>query len=323
MCSKAEHKPVITVKDAWSDQSFNVVECTHCGMWYTTPRPTAEGIGWYYAQAYYQEIGVTKNEKELFVRKSDFRGRLQSLARVNHFGYPGKRSFLGALASWPAAWFMRHGRYWPARHIPWAGQGRLLDYGFGGCKFMLQQRQVGWQVTGIDFSEDVVNSAKKTHQLEAYVGSWPGPLLADRQFDFVSCWHVIEHVADPHGVVGQIVKQLSPGGYVLIACPNCDSWGRRIFGIDWMPWELPRHFNHFTSRKLVNLLNDAGIGDVDVMFDTQRRTLEKSCRYRAERTGSGFWKWLSRRKMFLSMFNRVACLFGKADIVILIGRKPL
>jgi SAM-dependent methyltransferase len=44
--------------------------------------------------------------------------------------------------------------------------------------------------------------------------------FVDQQFDFVILCHVIEHVANPINVIGELFRIVKPGGHVVIACPD-------------------------------------------------------------------------------------------------------
>jgi len=47
-------------------------------------------------------------------------------------------------------------------------------------------------------------------------------VIPTRSLDFVICNHVLEHVANPIGVIGELFRVLRPGGHAVIAIPDKD-----------------------------------------------------------------------------------------------------
>jgi len=61
-------------------------------------------------------------------------------------------------------------------------------------------------------------------------------------------------VPDPLLVLHEARKLLTPGGKLVIAVPNIDSWPFRWFGRYWHGLNPPRHLTHFTPALLLQLL---------------------------------------------------------------------
>jgi SAM-dependent methyltransferase len=143
--------------------------------------------------------------------------------------------------------------------IPYHGEGRLLDYGCGSGWYLQRLREQGWQVTGMDFSAYAARKVSERYGIPVHVGTLPHPDVKDATFDVITMGCVLEHVHAPHALVGAAVRALRPGGLLVIAVPNLDSWGFRTFGRNWWPLELPRHLLHFTPPTLRRLVEAHGL----------------------------------------------------------------
>ncbi|MHC4225041.1 MAG: class I SAM-dependent methyltransferase [Planctomycetota bacterium] len=297
---------------------FRVVRCRACSTLYTNPRPAPDAVERYYDDGYYHDLDGGRPARG----PPEMRERWIRRALREHFGYPGrKRGGLVSFLTLPVAWRLRHHR----RHldaIPWSGAGALLDFGCGGCGFLRLQRARGWEVLGIDFSETVARRARERDGLEVAVGSWPGEALADRRFDAITAWHAIEHLPDPSGWVRQAAHQLNPGGYLLLCCPNADSWAFRRFGAYWNQLDLPRHLTHFTAAGLERLVTGSGLTVERIRPQVRPANLRASARLRAKQTGSAVWGFLARRRLLWSAIATLTGWLGSSDGVLVLARKP-
>lgn len=205
---------------------FAVVRCRDCRLIYTNPRPAPESIGQFYPTDY----------------RPHRRPRKMRMA--------GTSSRLGR---WT-------GRTVPERDgsLPWVGQGRLLDFGCGGGSYMKRMADQGWTVTGLDAAVGAVRQIQEELGLRALVGSLPHPELAPGSFDVITMWHSLEHVHQPLAILREAYRLLVPGGKLVVACPNIDSWAFRTFGPSWFGLDLPRHLIHFTPDTMTAMLTAAG-----------------------------------------------------------------
>jgi len=146
-----------------------------------------------------------------------------------------------------------------ARLLPPQGQARLLDFGCGAGEFLCRMRDLGWNVTGLDFSEEVVARLRGELGLDALAGTLPHPELADESFEAVTMWQALEHVHRPLEVLCAARRLLTSGGKLLVAVPNIDSFPYQWFGTSWYALDVPRHLTHFTPPTLRLMLQRAGL----------------------------------------------------------------
>jgi SAM-dependent methyltransferase len=77
--------------------------------------------------------------------------------------------------------------------------------------------------------------------------------LDDAAVDAVLLTQVLEHVADPAGVLGETARVLRAGGGVFLTVPFV-----------WELHELPFDFWRFTPASLERLLEHAGFGEIEI-----------------------------------------------------------
>ncbi len=129
--------------------------------------------------------------------------------------------------------------------------GRLLDVGCASGLFLFAAAERGWQVTGLEPAEVLYREAQE--RLAGRGTVLPLTLeesdLPEHQFDVVTLWDVLEHVADPLNMMGRCQALLKPGGSLFLNVPDLDSVEARILGRQW-PLLLPEHLNYFNRPSL-------------------------------------------------------------------------
>jgi SAM-dependent methyltransferase len=128
------------------------------------------------------------------------------------------------------------------RDMPAPG-GRLLDVGCGTGAFLSAARDAGYEVTGIDFAEDVVQFAGSRFGLDSVHAVSLESFAAQQDpgsFDVITLFEVLEHQGDPTAFMASIKRLLRPQGFVVLSVPNRQGWPPASH--EW--WDLPPH--HFT-----------------------------------------------------------------------------
>lgn len=102
-----------------------------------------------------------------------------------------------------------------AKVFPDASICSILDIGCGGGLNSNPLAKMGYQVTGVDISEESLQVArdfdetKTVNYLHADALSIP---LPDQQFDVITALDFLEHVEDPSHIIQEISRLLKPGG---------------------------------------------------------------------------------------------------------------
>lgn len=229
-CGKPTEKRVLELKDYFlSKEEFSLMECPACGLRFTNPRPSPEVIGKYYqSENYYSH---QQNKKGFVPRIYEF---------VKSFNIKHKASLA-------------------VKGLP---KGRLLDIGCGVGDFLVYVQKLGWEVHGIEPSDDAKAIAESRlgfrPQSPKDYASFP-----DHSFDVITLWHVLEHIDDLHFQTSEINRLLKPGGRLVIALPNFQSFDCQYYKEKWAAWDVPRHLNHFAPDVLRRMWTSLGFENID------------------------------------------------------------
>lgn len=294
LCCAADEEPLFEAADPTprpGEQAlrFLVVRCRACQLVYTNPRPDADDIHRFYPADY-----------------RPHRPRKPAHARRPH---PFER-----LLGRPTA--ERRGL------LPWPGVGRLLDFGCGGGSFLKRMADQGWEVTGVDASDAAVRAVTDDLGLTAFVGSLPHPELRPSSFEVVTMWHSLEHVHDPLAVVREAYHLLVPGGKLIVACPNIDSWAFRRYAESWFGLDLPRHLTHFTPVTVSRLLQTAGLRVTEVRGVRHSDWLRSSAKRAAAGPDADWIDKLFLWKPAAKLAAWLAYALGQSDCLLAVAERP-
>jgi len=151
--------------------------------------------------------------------------------------------------------------------IPFVGEGRLLDVGCAGGKDLQRLQEMGWNVTGVEFSPTAASIARARLGCEISVGDFEQVALKDEAFDVVRFSHTLEHLPSPKRALEKAHRILRPDGLLWMEVPNAASLERWLFGRHWYCWDLPRHLYHFSPQTLARLVSSTGFRPVKIKCD--------------------------------------------------------
>lgn len=228
--------------------SFPLVRCQDCGLIFISPRPSFEEMARFYPQDDYDLYNKAAGLKD---RSMDELGRLLGPRK-------GKID-----------------KYQPA--------GRLLDIGFGDGSFLYFMRECGWDVTGVDFNEKMVDLVRDELGIEAHVGQLEDAKLPAGSFDVVTLWGVLEHVQSPRRTIEEISRLLTDGGLLVIYTQNAAAPEARWLKEDWFIYEVPRHLYSFSPDSLEKLLASSGFSVAETVFETPLYYCQMNWQYFKER----------------------------------------
>lgn len=250
LCAGRHEEPFLVVQPQGEADSYRLVRCRQCKLVYMNPRPDEQSIGQFYPADYewYQPPA-----RRLSWRKR-VRQQLRRLVMADRYGTPpGLRNWRERLLAKLTGPLLRPDPD-ALTALHYRGQGRLLDFGCGSGWYLQQMRELGWNVTGMDFNEQTVRQVRERFGIPALAGSLPHPEILPSSFDVVTMGAVLEHVHRPHQVIAAAAAALRPGGCLVVSVPNIASWGYRSFGLDWWGLQIPHHLLHFTPATLRQLL---------------------------------------------------------------------
>lgn len=101
-------------------------------------------------------------------------------------------------------------------------RGNLLDMGCGYGFFMKVMRERGWNVHGIEIDGEAARRARENFGLDVRQGDVADYAPRVEEFDLITLWWVLEHLADPVAAVRACAASLKKGGMILLRVPNID-----------------------------------------------------------------------------------------------------
>ena len=224
-CGAQSFSTYLTVKDHFlSKEDFKLELCNSCNLLFTNPRPTLDRIGDYYKSEEYVSHSSTKKG---FVNKVYGKVRSYTLKR--------KIALLKQLSS---------------------GK-ELLDIGAGTGHFLAKAKESGLDVLGLEPDSDARKVALTENGIELKDLSLLHDL--DQKFDFVTMWHVLEHVYNLQDDLTKISSLVKQNGVLIIAVPNYTSFDAQHYKKFWAAYDVPRHLYHFSPNSMIPLVESKGL----------------------------------------------------------------
>ncbi|MEE9252988.1 MAG: class I SAM-dependent methyltransferase [Thermodesulfobacteriota bacterium] len=133
----------------------------------------------------------------------------------------------------------------------------LLDIGCGTGWTTLIWQKSGFSVTGLEPSEERAELGAEKYGiniLQGHIEQFPH----GEKYDVIILRHVLEHIADPSGVLNTVKSFLKDRGVLVIVIPNINSIGRYLFKEHWQ-WVLPWHLHFYHPKTLMRLVTKIGL----------------------------------------------------------------
>jgi SAM-dependent methyltransferase len=205
---------------------YRVVRCRACGLLRTSPRPTAETIGFYYPPDYGPYVGTRADA-------------------------PSARP--GGLVR-----FAKRLLDVRAHALPPLPPGRLLEIGCASGSYLQAMATAGWTVEGIEFSADAAADARRAG-LDVAVGAIETVEKPEVRYDLIVGWMVLEHLHDPAGGLRKLARWAKPDAVLAFSVPDAGAaTAVRLFGARWYDLHLPNHLFHYDRTTLTRLLEANG-----------------------------------------------------------------
>lgn len=137
----------------------------------------------------------------------------------------------------------------------------FLDIGCGEGLALITAKKLGWNVYGIDISDNRVEGAKH-EKINFTVGDLYSQNYPTNYFDFVYMDSVMEHLVDPVNQLKEINRIMKKGAIICIGVPNEDSLfdnfrqivfkfiGKQKLSAKLRPFSTPFHVSGFTKKSI-------------------------------------------------------------------------
>jgi len=227
LCGSRDYRVLLRVKDYERGLPgiFLIVSCRQCQLVFLNPRPTEEGISFYYTQ---DEWSRAKGAVPI------------EAARISRRPWRETQAF----------------RCRPI--LAHRQTGAILDVGCGDGLLLKFLSEKGWECHGIEVGSVAVEYARMQglNVREARIEEISFP---ENSFDAVSFFGVLEHLHHPLEALRKVSSFLKKEGILYLGgIPNFNSFERRLFGKRWMSLNAPRHLYHFTPETTALLLAKSG-----------------------------------------------------------------
>ncbi|MBW2618094.1 MAG: methyltransferase domain-containing protein [Deltaproteobacteria bacterium] len=199
--------------------------CLNCGHAFLARRPLSAAL-----EATYQRFRQSYDDAHLLdqnIQLFQFAKRRQDFIQSHLTGVPGTVLEIGCAYGHFLSLFPEAGLRVGIE--PSSGQARFARRNFGLSK--------------------VLNTSYQ--KIESRPDTWP-----EQGFDLVCSFHVLEHVADPAGLISFAGRFLRPGGWLALAAPNLYTLSPDLIEAFFLHQGLHLHF--FQPQTMRNLLAGQG-----------------------------------------------------------------
>jgi len=270
--------------------NFNLYKCKNCDLIFLNPQPTVEESLKYYTSDYYQRTDEGTGIQKIVKNFTFF---LQKFHTKN----PNIFKFFPFLSQY-------------VRGIKIIPDGKYLDAGCGNGTFLYAMKRINpseeyYGVEPGNFDEEDI----KAHGLNVIRGTLEDAHYPDNYFDVITLNHVFEHVPDPSETMKELKRILKPGGILIIAVPNHNSFAYKIFGKFFWQLDVPRHLFHYSDKILKIYASKLNL-KVEKMrygaFWDQTTFIVSGLHWISSKTGGNLWiglsKWIKKGNIFAVAF---------------------
>ncbi len=201
----------------------------------------------------------------------------------------------------------------------YTNKGHLLDIGCNVGTMLYIANARGWEVTGFEPNPKAAEICRKKGI--SVINDFFDGSASDNyssKFDAVYLGDVIEHVADPFGLITNILNVLKKGGTLMIITPDFESKIARYFQI-----KPEEHILYFNNRSLLHLLENFELNVKQIIKTTRNRDLN-ALQYSSTFTRRPRLKYALRILSALrisSFFNFMISLFVRDEILVIAIKK--
>jgi 2-polyprenyl-3-methyl-5-hydroxy-6-metoxy-1,4-benzoquinol methylase len=176
--------------------------------------------------------------------------------------------------------------------------GRVLDIGSGYGFFRVALGEAGYEHDGLEVSEFARRVAFERYGFETFAGtledhwgSW------ESRYDAVTLFDLIEHLAAPERLLGQVASVLRPGGVLAVKTPNLDCPEADVFGPSYHSLKR-EHLSFFSAESLTAAAVAAGLEPVLVTSSSHLLVgfvgLEQTRGWESQLRGADLVAWYRR-----------------------------
>ena len=138
--------------------------------------------------------------------------------------------------------------------VPPVSPRRLLDFGCGAGGFLLEAREAGFEVMGLELHKELADYVTTQYGIPVFQGLITNHALENERFNFIISSQVFEHLLNPRGTLEALKVHLEPSGIILIEVPNLSHIRERLKRGSTMDDSHLFYFNRYSLSRLLTSL---------------------------------------------------------------------
>ena len=137
--------------------------------------------------------------------------------------------------------------------LEYKSKGRCLEIGPWRGVICSNMKDAGFEVTAIEMDSNCVEFLRREVGIDAIQSSDPAKVMKSLEagYDVIISWHSLEHIPNGWRVIEEASRLLAPGGVLLLAMPNPESFEFSVLRGRWFHLDAPRHVCFFPLETLV------------------------------------------------------------------------
>jgi SAM-dependent methyltransferase len=243
-------------EDNEQEWEYRLLRCHQCGLVYVDPKPS-----WQLLCSFYGSYGIyTSAGRDLFGGK----GYLKYIAAKYRYATYARNGLLevakvglGVAVEWITGRTVPFSLGIPLQ-LP--KDSRIFEVGYGSGDWLLSMKRLGYRnLAGYDIDANPKNSSWFVSEgIDVSGGDFLANDYPEAFYDCIRMNHVLEHLLQPHDVLGKCRKMLAPGGVLALDSPCIESVVARLSFGSFTNLDGPRHLHHHTLMSARLLLESAG-----------------------------------------------------------------
>lgn len=214
VCGNSQFSPAMEVADfSNTGEKFDLLDCQNCGFRFTSNPPDEAECGRYY-------------QNENYISHSNTRKGI--IAKLYH----------------TVRDIMLYRKY--KLLTRYSNKKTLLDVGSGTGHFLNYLQRKGFNVKGVEMSDNARNFSIQNFSLD--VKKTIDEIDSNSDYNFITLWHVLEHLYNPDRYMQIFRNLLSIDGTLIIALPNYSCYDSEKYKNHWAGYDVPRHLWHFKPK---------------------------------------------------------------------------
>ena len=142
--------------------------------------------------------------------------------------------------------------------------GHFLDVGCGVGLLVKMAAEAAFDAFGVEISRPAALYGKEKLGLKIVPTDLAAAGFPTGFFDVVTMSQVLEHIAHPKDLLGEIHRVLKPDGILIVESPNIAGWVASLLGSKWGGFQPQWHVWQFTPSSITACLKRFGFLPLEV-----------------------------------------------------------